>query len=156
MKSINLPRGSILQIYATDLSSTGGDGTIKWNKVTEHNRAEFTISPNRIEKTMRMGNGSLRNFFIADKQTMSVSWNMLPSFRTLTVYGAWGAEDLREFYSANQGNSFKIRINYAWSGTSQESTGYTEYNVKLTSFSATVIKRGLQPFWNISMNMEEV
>ena len=156
MSYVAMPRGSILQIQAKDLLATPAGTSLVWNKVTEHNRAEFTISPNRIEKTIRMGNGSLRNFFIADKQTMSVSWNMLPSFRTLTVDGAWGAEDLREFYSANQGNSFKIRINYAWSGTSQESTGYTEYNVKLTSFSATVIKRGLQPFWNISMNMEEV
>lgn len=156
MSAIRMPRGSILQVYAIDPSVSGGSGTAKWNKVTEHNRSEFTISPNRIEKTMRMSNGSLRNYFITDKQTISLSWSMLPAFRTLTVDGAWGAEDLRQFYSANDGDAFDIRINYANTGTSQESSGYTSLTVKVTNFSAVLVKRGLQPFWNISMTMEEV
>lgn len=156
MTAMTMPRGSILQIYATDPTSSGGSGTAKWNKVTEHNRSEFSISPMRIEKSQRMANGTLRNFYIADKQQISLSWNMLPAFRTLTVDGAWGAEDLREFYKANQGNNFNIRINYANNGTSQESSGYVEYIVKITSFSATVLKRGVQPFWSVSLSMEEV
>lgn len=154
--SMTMPRGSILQINAIDPSASGGSGTSKWNKVTEHNRSEFTISPMRIEKSQRMGNGTLRNYYIADKQQISLSWNMLPSFRTLTVDGAWGAEDLREFYKANQGDTFTIRINYAKTGTNQESSGYSEYTVKITSFSAVVLKRGVQPFWNVSLSMEEV
>ena len=92
-----MPRGSILQIYAIDPTASGGNGATKWNKVTEHNRSAFTISPMRIEKTQRMANGTLRNYYIADKQQISLSWDMLPGFRTLTVDGAWGAEDLREF-----------------------------------------------------------
>lgn len=156
MTAMTMPRGSILQIYATDPSASGGSGTAKWNKVTEHNRSEFTISPMRIEKTTRMGNGTLRNFYIADKQQISLSWTMVPSYRTLTVDGAWGAEDLRQFYAANQGDSFDIRINYAQTGTNQESSGYISYTVKVTNFSATVLKRGVQPFWNISMMLEEV
>lgn len=156
MTAMTLPRGSILQINAVDPSSSGGSGTSKWNKVTEHNRSEFTISPNRIEKSERMSNGTLRTFFIADKQSISVSWDMLPAFRTLTVDGAWGAEDLRAFYAANAGDTFSIRINYAKTGTNQELSGYSEYLVKITSFSAVVVKRGLQPFWNISISMEEV
>jgi len=151
-----MPRGSILQIYAIDPTASGGNGATKWNKVTEHNRSAFTISPMRIEKTQRMANGTLRNYYIADKQQISLSWDMLPGFRTLTVDGAWGAEDLREFYKANQGNTFLIRVNYAQNGTSQESSGYVEYSVKITDFSASVIKRGAQPHWNISLNMEEV
>lgn len=156
MTAITMPRGSILQIYATDPTVSGGSGTAKWNKVTEHNRSEFTISPIRIEKSQRMSNGTLRNYFIADKQQISLSWNMLPSYRTLTVDGAWGAEDLREFYKANQGDTFTIRINYAKTGTNQESSGYAEYSVKITNFSAVVLKRGVQPFWNVSLSMEEV
>jgi hypothetical protein len=156
MTAIRMPRGSILQVYGTDPSASGGSGTEKWNKVTEHNRSEFTISPTRIEKSTRMSNGSLRNFFIADKQIISLSWNMLPAFRTLTVDGAWGAEDIRQFYGANHGDSFDIRVNYANTGTNQESSGYSSYTVKITSFSAVLVKRGLQPFWNISITMEEV
>ena len=156
MTAMTMPRGSILQIYATDPSASGGSGTAKWNKVTEHNRSEFNITPMRIEKSQRMSNGTLRNYFVADKQQISLSWNMLPSYRTLTVDGAWGAEDLREFYKANQGDTFTIRINYAKNGTNQESSGYSEYTVKVTNFSAVVLKRGLQPFWDVSISLEEV
>lgn len=156
MTAMTMPRGSILQIEAKDLLATPAGTSLTWNKVTEHNRSEFTISPMRIEKTTRMGNGTLRNFYIADKQQISLSWSMVPSYRTLTVDGAWGAEDLRQFYAANQGDSFNVRINYAQTGTSQESSGYISYTVKITNFSATVLKRGVQPFWNISMMLEEV
>lgn len=156
MTAMTMPRGSILQIEAKDLLATPAGTSLTWNKITEHNRSEFTISPMRIEKTTRMGNGTLRNFYIADKQQISLSWTMVPSYRTLTVDGAWGAEDLRQFYAANQGDSFNVRINYAQTGTNQESSGYISYTVKVTSFSATVLKRGVQPFWNISMMLEEV
>ena len=156
MTAMTMPRGSILQIYAADPIGTGDYSTLKWNKVTEHNRSEFSITPMRIEKSTRMSNGTLRNFFIADKQKISVSWNMLPGYRTLTVDGAWGAEDLREFYRVNLGNTFAIRINLAKDGTNQESSGYIPYNVKIVDFSAIVQKRGFQPFWSISITLEEV
>lgn len=156
MTAMTMPRGSILQIYAIDPTASGGNGSAKWNKVTEHNRSEFTVSPIRIEKSIRTSNGTLRNYYIADKQQISLSWDMLPGFRTLTVDGAWGAEDLREFYKSNQGSTFGIRVNYAHSGSNQESSGYVEYNVKITNFSAVVQKRGVQPFWNISLSLEEV
>ena len=74
MTAVTMPRGSILQIYATDPSASGGSGTAKWNKVTEHNRSEFSITPLRIEKSQRMSNGTLRNYFVADKQQISLSW----------------------------------------------------------------------------------
>lgn len=50
MSVISMPRGSILQIQAYDLSANGGNGTFKYNKVTEHNRSAFDISNERIEK----------------------------------------------------------------------------------------------------------
>jgi hypothetical protein len=156
MSTVTMPRGSILQIYATDLSANGGDGTAKWNKVTEHNRSEFNITPMRFEKTQRMANGSLRKYWNVDKQKFSLSWNMLPSYRSLTVDGAWGAEDLRSFYNANQGATFGIRVNFAKTGTNQESSGYEEYTVSITDASFVVLKRGLQPFWNVSLSLEEV
>jgi hypothetical protein len=156
MTAMVMPRGSILQIYATDLSANGGDGTAKWNKVTEHNRSEFNITPMRIEKTQRMANGALRKYWNVDKQKFGLSWNMLPSYRTLTVDGAWGAEDIRAFYNANQGTTFGIRVNLAKAGSNQESSGYEEYTVSITDASFVVLKRGLQPFWNVSLSLEEV
>lgn len=159
MSIVHMPRGSILQIQGYDLSANGGDGSLKYNKVTEHNRSQFDISTDRIEKQQRMGNGTLRKYFVADKKTFSLSWDMLPSYRTLTVDGAWGAEDLRSFYASAQGQgSFNIRINLAKDGTNQESVSgkYEEYTVMFTNCNFTVLKRGLQPFWSVSMTLVEV
>jgi hypothetical protein len=146
-----LPRGSIVSIQATDLSANGGDGTVKWNKITEHNRSDFNISVERIEKITRTSNGTLRKNYVADKKKFSTSWSMLPSYRTLTVDGGWGAEDLRSFYLGDGRQSFNIRLNLAKTGSDQSSSGYEEYTVVITNFSAVVVKRGLQPFWNVTL-----
>lgn len=157
MNVVTMPRGSILQIMAYDLSINGGDGTLKYNKVTEHNRSAFEISNERIEKSTRMSNGLLRKFFVADKKTFSLSWEMLPAYRSLTVDGAWGAEDLRSFYNSAEGqSSFNIRINLAKNGSTQELVGYEEYTVVFGDCNFSVVKRGLQPFWSVSLSLVEV
>ncbi len=155
--SMYLPRGSILSIEAKDLLATPAGTTKIWNKVTEHNRSDLGVSVDRIEKTVRTSNGTLRKNYIADKRRFSVSWSMLPSYRTLTVDGAWGAEDLRSFYLSEEGQqSFKIRINLAKNGTDQTSSGYEEYTVIFGGCNFSVVKRGLQPHWNVSIELEEV
>lgn len=155
--ALTLPRGSIFSIEAKDLLATPAGTTSVWNKITEHNRSEFNIDVERIEKTVRTSNGTLRKNFIKDKRKFSTSWEMLPSYRTLTVDGAWGAEDLRSFYMGEQGQgSFKIRLNIAKNGLSQESSGYEEYTVVITDCSFAIVKRGLQPHWNVSLSMDEV
>jgi hypothetical protein len=152
-----MPRGSILQIQAKDLLATPAGTTPVWNKVTEHNRSAFTITPQRIERSQRMSNGTLRKYHIADKYQFNLSWEMLPSYRTLTVDGAWGAEDLRSFYNSVEGKStFKIRVNIAKNGTNQEASGYEEYTVSITSCNLAIAKRGIQPHWSVSLSMEEV
>jgi len=152
-----LPRGSAIQVYARDLYADPSDTTQAWIKLTEHNRSEISMSIERIEQTQRMANGSLRKFFVADKKQFSVSWNMLPGTRVYTVDNQWGALDLIEFYNSSEGQStFDIRLNFAKSGTSQESSGYEQYTVSCTSFNATLIKRGEVPFYNVSMTMEQV
>ena len=152
-----MPRGSILQIEAKDLLATPAGTVLSWNKVTEHNRSAFEMSPMRIEKTQRMSNGSLRKFFIADKYRFDLNWEMLPSYRTLTVDGAWGAEDLRSFYNSAEGQgTFKIRVNLAKAGSNQESVGYEEYTVNITGCNFSIAKRGIQPHWSVSLSLEEV
>ena len=152
-----LPRGSILSIEAIDLLASPPGTTKIWNKVTEHNRSDLGVSIERIEKVTRTSNGTLRKNYITDKRRFSVSWTMLPSYRTLTVDGAWGAEDLRTFYLSNGGKeSFNIRINLAKAGTDQTSSGYEEYTVVFGGCNFSVVKRGLQPHWTVSIELEEV
>jgi hypothetical protein len=152
-----LPRGSILSIEAIDLLASPPGTTKVWNKVTEHNRSDLGVSIERIEKVTRTSNGTLRKNYITDKRRFTVSWTMLPSYRTLTVDGAWGAEDLRTFYLSNGGKeSFNIRINLAKAGTDQTSSGYEEYTVVFGGCNFSVVKRGLQPHWTVSIELEEV
>ena len=152
-----LPRGSILSIEAIDLLASPPGTTKVWNKVTEHNRSDLGVSIERIEKVTRTSNGTLRKNYITDKRRFIASWTMLPSYRTLTVDGAWGAEDLRTFYLSNGGKeSFNIRINLAKAGTDQTSSGYEEYTVVFGGCNFSVVKRGLQPHWTVSIELEEV
>jgi len=166
--SMFLPRGSVLNIEAKDLLATPV-GTVKtWNKITEHNRSDISISIERIEKVVRTSNGTLRKNYIADKARFSMSWTMLPSYRSLTVDGGWGAEDLRSFYLSDDGKKeFSIRINLAKSGSDTSSSGalYTPtmaktsselYTVVFGGCNFSVVKRGLQPHWNVSIELEEV
>jgi hypothetical protein len=128
--SMFLPRGSILYIEAKDLLASTPGTTKTWNKVTEHNRSALELSTERIERVVRTSNGTLRKNHIADKKKFQLSWEMLPSYRTLTVDGGWGAEDLRSFYFGDEGKqSFNIRINLAKAGTDQSSSGYESYTV---------------------------
>jgi len=155
--SMFLPRGSILYIEAKDLLASTPGTTKTWNKVTEHNRSALELSTERIEKVVRTSNGTLRKNHIADKRKFQLSWDMLPSYRTLTVDGGWGAEDLRSFYFGDEGKqSFNIRINLAKAGTDQSSSGYESYTVIISSCNFTVVKRGLQPHWNVSLSLDEV
>jgi hypothetical protein len=157
MPTIHMPRGSILLIEAKDLLATPAGTTKIWNKITEHNRSEFTMDVDRIEKVVRTTNGTLRKNHIADKRKFSVNWTMLPSYRSLTVDGAWGAEDLRSFYLSDDGKtSFNIRINLAKEGTDQTSSGYETATVVISNCNFVVVKRGLQPHWNVSLQMDEV
>jgi hypothetical protein len=105
-----------------------------------------------------MANGTLRKFFIADKKTFSMSWNMLPTTRTHTADGNLGAEDLRRFYASEEGKgTFRILLNFAKSGAAEDNVNTGEvYTVSFTEFSAVLQKRGLHSFWTISMTLEEV
>ena len=155
--SMFLPRGSILYIEAKDLLATPAGTTKVWNKVTEHNRSALDLGIDRIEKVVRTSNGTLRKNHIADKRKFQLSWEMLPSYRNLTIDGGWGAEDLRSFYFGDEGKqSFNIRVNLAKTGLDQSSSGYESYNVVISSCNFTVVKRGMQPHWNVSLSLDEV
>lgn len=65
--------------------------------LSDHNRSTLDFGIQRIENRQRMVNGRMRSYWVADKRTLSVSWNMLPSrsyalkpiFNTpVSIYGA--------------------------------------------------------------------
>jgi len=128
-----------------------------WQKITEHNRAPISVESNRIEKSQRMSNGTLRKLFIADKTTLSTSWTMLPSRSTLTVDGGWGAEDMRDFYHGSGTGTFQAKVSY--NGAREDI-----YTVSFNQFSMTLVKRNVkgktsdvaQEFWDLSIGMEQV
>lgn len=152
MATIYLPVGSLLYFNST-------------LKLSEHNRQPVSLTNNRIEKTQRMSDGTMRKFFITDKKQINVSWNMLPSYYTYTVDGGYGAVDIKNFYEGTASktsgalsgqSNFDVTISYG--GSSQT------LNMIFTSCSFEIIKRNVkestgdtpQEFWNVSLSMEEV
>jgi hypothetical protein len=47
--------------------------------LSDHNRGELGFNIERIEQKRRMVNGTMRSYHVADKISISVSWDMLPS-----------------------------------------------------------------------------
>ena len=47
--------------------------------LSDNNRGEINFNQQRIEKRQRTINGRMRSYHIADKLSISMSWNMLPS-----------------------------------------------------------------------------
>ena len=152
MAAIYLPVGSLIYLNTTI-------------KLSEHNRQPVSIQHNRIEKTQRMSNGTLRKFFVADKKSINVSWNILPSFSTFTVDGGYGAMDIRSFYdgtAAKASGALSGRSNFdvtlSYGGSTQT------FNMIFTSCSFELVKRNVkqvsgdtaQEFWNVSLSMDEV
>jgi hypothetical protein len=151
---LTLPVGSVLYF------DTGTDAvTPTWTKLSEHNRAGINLDLDRIEKTQRMSNGSLRKIWIADKKNVSTSWSSLPTYSTLTVDGGMGAEDIKSFYLNKGKGTFKIKISY------NAVTARDEIVVaSFTSCTFSISKRNVrssatsvpQEFWDVSLSLEEV
>jgi hypothetical protein len=126
MTPITLPVGSLIKFNSVALS--------------EHNRSPMAVGYNRIEKTQRMSNGTLRKFFIADKKSLNVSWDQLPSYSNYTIDGGYGALDLKTFYEGALGKgSFPVTISYS---TQTGSTTETR-NMIFTAFSCELTKRNV-------------
>jgi len=149
MATLILPAGAALFIQDVDNA---------WQQLTEHNRSPIAIDTERIEKTSRMANGSLRKLFIADKKSISTSWSMVPSYTTMTVDGGWGAENIKDFYLSAKGQgTFNVKIAY-------NSTRTETFLASFTSCSASMVRRNVkekaadtaQVFWDLSISLEEV
>lgn len=90
--------------------------------LSDHNRGEISIAQQRVETRQRMINATMRSYHVADKITVSCSWNRLPSrsysrnvnFNSAgqailsgaseyTVDGGAGGVELLDWYESNSG-----------------------------------------------------
>lgn len=140
------------------------DGGTTWNKISDHNRSPLQISIERIERTNRMVDGTLRRYVVGKKRAFTVSWTNFPSKTNPsfngksglgTVDGGWAGEDIENFYNTVDG-AFKVRLRKGSDQGTDISAIAEEYDVMLTDFSKDVEKRGVVDFWSLSVTMEEV
>jgi hypothetical protein len=152
--------------------------------LSDHNRGPIDIKNNRLEQKERTINGKMRSFYIADKNTFSVSWQNLPSrsFSNLanfnnstgtedvtldkyTVDGGAGGNELLDWYLNHKG-SFYLFIAYDnYIKLKDQNNTYNrlgEYQevveVLFSDFSYSVNKRGYSKhdLWDISLSLEEI
>ena len=153
--------------------------------LSDHNRGEMQFNNQRIEQRQRTINGRMRSYHIADKLSMSVSWNMLPSrgyaglagynettglspdIRTTDEYtadGGAGGGELLDWYENHQG-PFWMYLSYDKYNNFDGETKYNNLNkynqiiqVYFADFNYSVVKRGASnhDLWNISVTLEEV
>ena len=100
--------------------------------LSDHNRGAIDFSVQRIETKERMANGRMRSYHVADKLSVSTSWDMIPSrayhlfpdFSTsgvspynktnneeFTVDGGAGGVDMLDWYERYTG-SFWLYLSY--------------------------------------------
>jgi hypothetical protein len=142
--------------------------------LTDHNRAEISMSQQRIENRQRMINGTMRSYWNADKLNVSTSWERLPSrsFSTATTIntstgkytgvgdqyivdaGASGS-DMLSWYE-NHSGPFWVYLAYDKDHSSLQT--YSDVRLMFfSSFEYAIEKRGAtnHDFWNVSVQLEE-
>jgi hypothetical protein len=139
--------------------------------LSDDNRGELQFNPTRIEQRQRTINGRMRSYHIADKLTMSLSWNNLPSrgfylppdfnvttgaspYKKIanqehTSDGGAGGVEILDWYENHPG-PFWMYLSYdKYSNFGKDNAAYghlQQYNqimqVYFSDFNYTVVKRG--------------
>ena len=124
---------------------------MKWDNtyVSDHGRSALTITPQRIEVSDRMADGTLRKYYVVDKKEFSCSWEDIPSASSKTVDKRMGGKAMEDFYYSTPG-AFPLVVT---NGDGVENT----YSVMFTEFNKEIKKRSSQgDLYSISVTMEEV
>ena len=160
-------------------SSTDGSFMI----LSDHGRGTLDFGFQRIENRQRMVNGRMRSYWIADKRTLSVSWDMLPSrsyssdpnfdnttglptsvVDEYTVDGGAGGAELLDWYEKHYGTFYVFLAYDKFTEFGRNDAAYTHLaqyqevlEMYITDFTYSVQKRGGTNFdmWNISITLEE-
>ena len=140
--------------------------------LTDHNRGDLQMNPNRIESRSRMIDGTSRSHHVVDKATLNTSWSQLPGvvatekliFDPITGEQVSGgasyvaddsssAEDMIDWYDTHTG-PFWVYLSYEKNGTQMQ---YIDQKLMyFESFSKTLSKRGLYDIWKIEISLSEV
>ena len=103
--------------------------------LSDDNRGEISIGQQRIESRQRMVNGTMRSYHIADKISLSVSWNRLPSrsFSRNVIFNSAGVPQLNtgdtEYTSDGGAGGVEVLDWYEnHSGPFYVFLGYDKYN----------------------------
>ena len=152
--------------------------------LSDHNRQQIQFKPNRIENKVRTVNGRMRSYHIADKLSISTSWDNLPSRASsaepfidqesgqtfigpndlaYTADNGAGGVDLLNWYENHQG-SFWVFLAYdkLTNFPSDRYNKLSQYNeiveVFFDDFQYDIVNRGrsTHDFWNISLSLEGV
>jgi len=73
-----LPVGFEMGIDTSEISSAELNNN-RFLILSDHNRGELGMTIERIEQKRRMVNGTMRSYHVADKTSISIEWDMLPS-----------------------------------------------------------------------------
>ena len=173
------------EVQGNFAGSTDPDLINQFLILSDHNRGELNFTPTRIEQRQRTINGRMRSYHIADKLTMSVSWNNLPSrgysqdagflstglspdkntSSEFTADGGAGGVELLDWYENHTGPFWMFLAYDKYSNFGKDDADYShlaQYNqimqVYIADFSYSVVKRGgaNHDLWNISVTLEEV
>ncbi|MEY4331333.1 MAG: hypothetical protein RLZZ196_71 [Bacteroidota bacterium] len=153
-----------------------------WYKLTDHNRQPISYTPQRIEQSQRMANGTMRKMVIANKAVYDISWQDVPSATqsistqsgisvsqfSPTVDGNYGAGFLKAFYDQYVFQPIWVKLTYAkdsYSGNSHNSSkivvpstsNHLIIKAFITDFKYTVKKRlTLSDYVDMSIQFTEV
>lgn len=153
--------------------------------LSDHNRGKIDIKSNRLETRQRMVNGRMRSYHIADKETISTSWDNLPSrsYASMnlttnegigteyTVDGGAGGSEILDWYDNHPG-SFWVYLSYdnpnnfknidptgegLWNPYEHLNMYSEVIEVFFSDFNHSIDRRGGgYDFWNVSLSLEEV
>jgi hypothetical protein len=183
VNGVYVPTG--YEVQGNFAGSTDPDLINQFLILSDHNRGELSFTPTRIEQRQRTINGRMRSYHIADKLTMSVSWNNLPSrgysqdagflstglspdkntSSEFTADGGAGGVELLDWYENHTGPFWMFLAYDKYSNFGKDDADYShlaQYNqimqVYIADFSYSVVKRGgaNHDLWNISVTLEEV
>jgi hypothetical protein len=151
--------------------------------LSDHGRGELGFNKQRIENRKRLVNGNMRSYHVADKVSVSWSWDMIPSrafsndpifsnttgkqtslSQEYTADGGAGGVDLIKWYEDNPGSFYMFlaydRYDKFDSSAYANMDKYNEVlEVYFSSFDYTVVKRGstnTHDFFNVDVSLEEV
>jgi len=172
-----VPNG--LEIGSNPGTETDPNNLDQFLILSDHNRSAIDFNTTRIEKRERMINGRMRSYHVADKLSISFSYQNLPSrgfwlnpdFDSQgksdklnhTADGGAGGVELLDWYENHKGSfwCYLAYDKYSVFGKDDSAYGHLpQYNqlveVFFSDFSYTVNRRGNNfDFWDISIGLEE-